>query len=251
MKALIIDNEANLRTSFAELLNLLCPDIREVEEAEGVTSGLEKINDFQPDIVLLDVEMDDGTGFDLMKQVVSPNFQLIFITAHNKYAINAFEFSAIDYLLKPVDPAQFKNSLDKAISNIRQHDYKAQIDFLLNQLNGLHEQDRRIVLKDISNIHYVKVEDILYCEAKGNYTEFFVQSEKPILVSKILKEYERILEPLGFIRTHNSYLVNPHKIKKYDKEDGGALVLENGAVVPLSQRKKESVLSFLESKLDF
>ena len=251
MKVLIVDNEPNLRRSCRDLLNLLFPQLEEIHEAEGVQTALEKILDLDPDIVLLDVEMDDGTGFDLMGQINKPRFELIFITAHDKYAINTFQFSAIDYLLKPVDPILFKKSIDKAISNAKSHDFKLQIDFLLNQINGIHDQDRRIVLKDISNIHYVKVSEILYCEAKGNYTQFYIEDEKPILVSKILKEYEQLLEPLGFIRTHNSYLLNPHKVKKYDKEDGGSLILENGDAVPLSQRRKESVLALLESKLDY
>ena len=248
MKVLIVDNEKNIRQSFRVLLEKLCPEIQEIREAEGVESALNVLNAYSPDIVLLDVEMDDGTGFDLMQKVTdSQLFELIFITAHNKYAINAFEFSAIDYLLKPVDPFKFKNAIDKAIANVQRNDYKTQIDFLLNELNGQHQRDKRIALRDTANIHYVRVSDISYCEAKGNYTQFYIEGESDILVSKILKEYEKLLEPLGFIRTHNSYLVNPKKIKKYDKEDGGVLVLQNGKQVPLSQRKKESVLSLLES----
>ena len=248
MKLLITDNEPNLRTAIRVLLQAFCPEITTIEEADGVQSSLQKIKTFQPDIVLLDVEMDDGSGFDLMRQVLHPTFQLIFVTAHNKYAIEAFQFSAIDYLLKPVDPDALQKSIQRAIRNIQSKDLSRQIEFLLHQLNDKHDHERKIVLKDIDNIYFVKVSDILYCLAEGTYTKFFLQHRPPIMVSKNLKEYENMLEPLGFIRTHHSYLVNPSKIIRFDKTDGGLLILEDNLKVPLAQRKKEWVLSLLEGK---
>ncbi|MEP7371857.1 MAG: LytTR family DNA-binding domain-containing protein [Chitinophagaceae bacterium] len=248
MKLLIIDNEPNLRTALRVLLQAFCPEIITIEDADGVQSGLHKIKTFQPDIVLLDVEMDDGSGFDLMKQVPHPAFQLIFVTAHNRYAIEAFQFSAIDYLLKPVDPDALQKSIQKAIRNIQGKDLSRQIEFLLHQLSDKYDHERKIVLKDIDNIYFVKVSDILYCLAEGTYTKFFLQNRPPVMVSKNLKEYENMLEPLGFIRTHHSYLVNPSKIIRFDKSDGGSLILEDNLKVPLAQRKKEWVLSLLEGR---
>lgn len=248
MKLLIIDNEPNQRTAINALLKVFCPEITVIEEADGVQTGLQKIKSFHPDIVLLDVEMDDGSGFDLMKQVSQPSFQLIFVTAHNKYAIEAFQFSAIDYLLKPVDPDALQKSIQRAVHNIQSRDLSRQIEFLLHHLNGKHDHDKRIVLKDIENIYFVRISDILYCMAEGTYTKFYLQNSKHVMVSKNLKEYENILEPLGFIRTHHSYLVNPSKIVRFDKSDGGSLVLEDNHTVPLSQRKKDAILKLLESK---
>ncbi|MBL0358641.1 MAG: response regulator transcription factor [Chitinophagaceae bacterium] len=248
MKLLIIDNEPNLRAGIKTLLQSFCPEVTEIKEADGVRTGLQKINSFKPAIVLLDVEMEDGTGFDLMKQVVAPEFQLIFVTAHNQYAINAFQFSAIDYLLKPVDPELLQKSIHKATSNIRNNNLQQQLQVLLQQLTGTQNKDRKIVLKDIDNTWFIKVSDILYCEAEGTYTRFFLQESNPILVSKNLKEYEDILEPLGFLRTHHSYLANPDKIKFFDKTDGGVLILEGGHSIPVSQRKKDFVLQVLESR---
>lgn len=248
MKLLITDNEHNLRTALRVLLQAFCPEVTAIEEADGVQSGLHKIKNFQPDIVLLDVEMDDGSGFDLMKQVPHPAFQLIFVTAHNRYAIEAFQFSAIDYLLKPVDPDALQKSIQKAVRNIQSKDLSRQIEFLLHQINGKQDHERKIVLKDIDNIYFVKVSDILYCMAEGTYTKFFLQSRPPVMVSKNLKEYENMLEPLGFLRTHHSYLVNPSKIIRFDKADGGSLILEDNLKVPLAQRKKEWVLNLLEGK---
>jgi two-component system LytT family response regulator len=247
MKILIIDNEPNQRAAVKALLQAFCPQVTDIAMAEGVKTGLEKINSFNPDLVLLDVEMDDGSGFDLMKQVKDPAFQLVFVTAHNKYAIEAFQFSAIDYLLKPVDPDALQKSIQKAEKNMRSNILQQQVKVLLDQLGGM-QKERKIVLKDIDNTWFVKVADILYCEAEGTYTRFFVQNSSPILVSKNLKEYEDILEPLGFLRTHHSYLANPDKIKSYDKTEGGALILEGGHSIPVSQRKKDFVMQVLENR---
>ncbi len=248
MKALLIDNEAHLRTGLKIMLQSFCPEITQIEEADGVQSGLQKIRTFHPDIVFLDVEMDDGTGFDLMKQVIDPRFQLIFVTAHNQYAIEAFSFSAIDYLLKPVDPDALQKSMQKATRNITNSNLQQQVQVLLQQLAGMQNHDKKIVLKDLDNTYFIKVTDILYCEAEGTYTKFFIHHGEPVLVSKNLKEYEAILEPIGFIRTHHSFLVNPAHIKLYDKTDGGALILESGHSIPVSQRKKDAVLQALEAR---
>ena len=248
MKILVIDNEPNLRKAIKALLHAFCPEVTAIEEAEGVKSGLDKIKNFQPDIVLLDVEMEDGSGFDLMKQVLQPAFQLIFVTAHNKYAIEAFQFSAIDYLLKPVDPEALQKSIQRATTHIRNKDLSRQIEVLMQQLSGKSDYEKRIVLKDIDNIYFVKVTDILYCMAEGTYTKFFFSNNEAILVSRNLKEYESILEPLGFLRTHHSYLANPNKIKVYDKSDGGALILDGGHSIPVSQRKKDFVMQVLENR---
>ncbi|MEP7238898.1 MAG: LytTR family DNA-binding domain-containing protein [Ferruginibacter sp.] len=247
MKILITDNEPHLRQSLKELLLAFCANITVIEEADGVKTGIEKIKSFQPDIVFLDVEMEDGTGFDLLKQLPEHNFQLVFITAHNKYAIDAFKFSAIDYLLKPVDPVALQASVEKAGKNIRNKDLHNQVQVLMQQLSGINHE-RRIVLKDLEKIYFIKVADILYCEAAGTYTKFFIQNSDPLLVSKNLKEYESILEPLGFVRTHHSFLVNPDKINAFDKTDGGTLILEGNHMVPISQRKKDFVLALLEQR---
>ncbi|HNR15789.1 MAG TPA: LytTR family DNA-binding domain-containing protein [Chitinophagaceae bacterium] len=248
MKVLLIDDETNQRNAVKQLLKSFCPGVDSIEEAESVKKGLELISKYRPDIVLLDVELGDGTGFDLMKQVADPGFQLIFITAHNKYAINAFRFSAIDYLLKPVDPDALQKAVGKAVTNIKNNSLKEQLIVLMQQLAGIQNQDRKIVLRDIDNTYFIKVSDILYCEAAGSYTRFYFTNNPPILVSRNLKEYEEVLEGLGFLRTHHSYLANPDKIKLFDKTDGGLLILEGGLSIPVSQRKKDFVMQVLENR---
>lgn len=247
MKILLIDNEDDIRGILKEMIQQINPAIHQLEEASGVETGFEKILSFKPDIVFLDVEMDDGTGFDLLKRLHAPSFQLIFTTAYNQYAMQAFKFSAIDYLMKPIDPVELSNSLIRATQNISQRNLHKQLEVLLQQLPGKVLQDGQIVLKNVEATYFVKISDIMYCKAEGAYTQFFIRDIDPILVSKNLHAYEELLTPAGFIRTHHSCLVNPAHIKMYDRKTD-SLVLEGGHSVPVSQRKKDYVIQLLESR---
>lgn len=249
MKILLIDNEREVRSVLREMVTTWAKGRHLIEEADGVGTGVQKIKSFAPDIVLLDVEMDDGTGFDLLQQLSNPTFQLIFTTAHNQYAIPAFRVSAIDYLLKPIDPGELAVSLQKAIGNISNDTMQKQLAVLLQQLSGKTEAMQQIVLRDIDKTYFIKVNDILYCEADGSYAKFYLTNSEPVFVSRNLRYYEELLAPAGFIRTHHSCLVNPSKIKVYDrKTDSGTLILEGGHTIPVSQRKKDFVIQFLESR---
>jgi two-component system LytT family response regulator len=232
------------------MVNAWAKGMHVIDEANGVASGVEKIGLFNPDIVLLDVEMEDGSGFDLLRQLVNPSFQLIFITAHNQYAIQALRFSAIDYLLKPLDPAELNISLQRAADNAEGHFLQKQIAVLMQQISGKTETaNKQIVLKDTDKTYFIQMKDILYCEAEGSYTKFYLTNSEPVFVSRNLRLYEELLAPAGFIRTHHSCLVNPTKIKMYDrKTDSGTLILEGGHIIPVSQRKKDFVIQFLQNR---
>ncbi len=247
MRILIVDNEKEVRELLKDMIAAVSAVTHEIAEADGVASGLGMINTFRPDTVFLDVEMGDGTGFDLMNQVQQPSFQLIFTTAHNKYAVQAFKCSAIDYLLKPVDMTELGNSLEKAAANLSNTNLGKQMAVLMQQLSGKNMTHKQIVLKDIEASYFVKIADILYCEAEGSYTKFYLANTNPIIISKNLSTYDELLGAHGFIRTHHSYLVNPARIKMYDKTDGGTLVLDSGHIVPISHRKKDFVLNLLEN----
>ncbi len=249
MRALVVDNEPPIREALVRLIDAFCPEIDTVDVAHSVKTGVEKLKMSQPDILFLDVELDDGTGFDILNQIPTPQFQLIFTTAHDKYAIQAFQFCALDYLLKPIDPDLLQKSVERACQNIRSGDLQFQLQILMQQLSFKKETTKKIVLKDSNLTYFVKIEDILFCQAEGTYTKFFVKNSEPILISKNLKEYETILEPLGFLRPHHSYLINPDKIKFFEKKEGGSLVLEDNHVIPVSQRKKEFILRALETKV--
>lgn len=248
MKILIIDNEAAVRDVLSEMIRAVQAEPFTLEEADGVASGLEKISSFKPDVVFLDVEMDDGTGFDLLARVPQPSFQLIFTTAHNRYAIRAFKCSALDYLLKPVDISELEASLQKAAKELNRHQLQQQVQVLMQQLSQKEKNGRQLVLKDSEASYFVKIADILYCEAEGSYTRFFLADGKPIVISKNLSIYEEILGEQDFIRTHHSYLVNLNRVKIYDKADGGSLILDTGHSVPVSHRKKDAVMQLLENR---
>lgn len=249
MKILVVDNEKEIRGVLKDMVTACGNGLHIIEEADGVASGIAKINSFMPDIILLDVEMNDGTGFDLLKQISNPAFQLIFTTAHNQYAIQAIKFSAIDYLLKPIDPVELNSSLKKATENISGQTLQKQLAVLMQQFGNKAEPEKQIVIKDIDKTYFIKMNDILYCEAEGSYTKFYLANSEPVFVSRNLRYYQELLEPAGFFRTHHSCLVNPGKIKIYDrKTDCGTLILEGGHTVPVSQRKKDFVLHFLESR---
>jgi two-component system, LytTR family, response regulator len=248
MKILVVDNEKEIRGLLKDMIEVVAPAEHQLDEADGVATGIQKINSFKPDMIFLDVEMNDGTGFDLLNQIANPTFQLVFTTAHNKYAVQAFKCSAIDYLLKPVDFTELEKALNKAALNISDKTLNGQLKVLMQQLTTKEITDKQIVLKDSEASYFVKITDILYCEAEGSYTKFYFTNEKPIIISKNLSTYEELLGMYGFIRTHHSYLVNASRIKMYDKTDGGILVLDNGHTVPISHRKKEHVMQLLENK---
>lgn len=245
MKVLIIDNEAPIRAGLRMQLETYVPEMEDLQEATGVATGLIAIETYQPDIVFLDVEMDDGTGLDLLKKLGNYNFQLIFITAHNKYAVDAFKFSAIDFLLKPIDTDDLMTSVGKAVQQLKNRDLKEQIQVLNESMNKISMEHKKIVLKDKDSIYFVKVNDIIRCHAEGPYTEFFISGGQRIIISKNLKEYEEMLEPFGFIRAHHSHLINIRKITRFDKTDGCNLIMENNDEVPVSQRKKEHLLEII------
>ena len=219
MKVLIIDNEAPIRAGLRLQLETFFPEMDALQEATGVATGITAIESFQPDIVFLDVEMDDGTGIDLMKKIGSYNFQLIFITAHNKYAVDA--------------------------SNLKNKNLKEQIQVLNESMNAISLEQKKIVLKDKDSIYFVKVNEIIRCHAEGPYTEFYTTNGQKITISKNLKEYEEMLEPFGFIRAHHSHLINIRKIIRFDKTDGCNLIMENNDEVPVSQRKKEHLMEII------
>lgn len=246
MRILLVDNEDKVRLGLRSLIERINATAV-IEEANGVQAGLIKINEFSPEIVFLDVEMDDGTGFDLLRQIKNPSFQLIFTTAFNQYALQAIKFSALDYLMKPVDPIELAASLTKASKSISQQNMQRQLSVLLDQVNGKPSLDKQIVLRDMHTTYFLKVGDIQYCMAEGSYTQVFIQNADPILVSKNLHAHEELFTPYGFIRTHHSHLVNPSFIKLYDRKTEN-LVLTSGHTIPVSQRKRDWVVEFLENR---
>ena len=245
MKALIIDDENRTRSLIAKMIDSFGFDVDTIPEGENVQSGIKAIEKHNPDIVLLDIQMPDGTGFDVIRSIGNKNFEVIFITAHEEFAIKAIKFSALDYLLKPVDASELKAALEKALELVDSEKSNSQFDALHSNIQS--NEKRRLVLKTQESVHVVDLEQIIRCEADRNYTSFFLKDSKKILVSKTLKEYETLLAAHNFLRVQQSHLINIDYVDRYDKKNGGAVVMKDGSEVPLSPAKREVFFKRLEN----
>lgn len=245
IKALIIDDENRTRELIAKMISSFGFDIEAIPAGENVKSGIQAIEEIKPDIVFLDIQMPDGTGFDVLKSVNNKNFEVIFITAHEEFAIKAIKFSALDYLLKPIDPSELRAAVEKAIKTIDEKKEETQFDAL--QYNIQPNQKRRLVLKTQESVYVVELDEIIRCEADRNYTSFFLTGGKKILVSKTLKEYEILLTGHNFLRVQQSHLINLDYVDRYDKGNGGCVVMKDGSEVPLSPAKRDIFFKILEN----
>lgn len=247
LKAVIVDDEPKARTVLKSYLDEYCPQVKVMGLAEGVKSGVSMVRSLQPDLVFIDVEMGDGTGFELLKQLSPVSFQAIFITAHNHFATQAIKFSTLDYLLKPLDYEDLQMAVKKAIEHRSSEKTVLQLAALLGNLQDKSQEIKKIVLRDSESIHIVAIDDILRLEADKNYTTFFLADKSKILISKTLKDYEQLLEHKGFFRSHQSHLINLAYLQRIDKRDGGSLLMRDQSVVPLASRRKEDLLKILDS----
>lgn len=240
IRAIIIDDEQDSRNTIRNILENYCENIDVVGEASDVESGLEVISRKNPDVVFLDIQMPDGTGFDLLEELPKVNFQIIFITAYDQYALKAIKFSALDYILKPVDPQQLVDAVKKIRKDSTSHsDITKKINTLLRNKNGF----ERITLPTLEGYKFVNLKDIIRCVADSNYTQFYLSSGENILVTRTLKEYEETLSELDFVRVHQSHLVNTRYVDRYIKGDGGTVVMVDGAEVEVSRRRKDDFLN--------
>lgn len=240
MKAIIIEDEILVSNALKQMLRLIDESIEVVAIASHVNDAVQKIIANQPDIVFLDVELEDGTGFDILKKLDSTNFKTIFTTAYNQYAIKAFKYSAVDYLLKPIDPTELQDALIRAKNAISN---KKEYQELLSVLNeNIEQQEKKIVLKTSGQQFVIKVADIIHLQADGAYTSF-VSTKMKIIISKNIKFYQNLLDD-NFVRCHQSHLVN---IKHVLGIKSGQLRMTNGDLIPISTRKKSSILQMVNN----
>jgi two-component system, LytTR family, response regulator len=247
MRTIIIDDEEKARKTIYNYLALSCKEVEVVAQADSVESGYQAIVDFKPDLVLLDINLTDGTGFDLLKKFDHISFKLIFITAYEEFAIKAFKFSALDYLLKPLNPQELVEAIEKAGKTIENENVELRFKAFINNFDNKPKTDKKLVLKTSENIHLVDIKDIIRCEADGGYTTFFLTDGRKILVSKNLKEYEDILTEYNFFRPHHSHLVNLTYMLSFEKRDGGSIVMKDKSMVPVSTRRKDELMNIFEN----
>lgn len=246
MRAILIDDEKSNLENLQTLLEKHCPQITIVATAQNVSDSVNAIEKYLPDLVFLDIQMGKQTGFDVLKLLPSRNFEVVFVTAYDQYGIQAVKFAALDYLLKPIDIEELMSAVNKAERKLATQMQTSQLDFLLQQLKKPETSISKIALPMQSEIRYVPLPEIIRCEADSTYTHFFLSSGEKILVSKSLKEYADLLRPNGFLRTHQSHLVNPNYVKSWLKEDGGILLLTSGETIPVSKPNKDAVKQALQ-----
>jgi two-component system LytT family response regulator len=248
LKILIVEDEARGRNALKVMLSRI-ENINIIGEAENVDKAISLIDDKNPDLVLLDIEMPFKNGFELLAALPDRTFDVIFTTAYDSYAIKAIKFSAIDYLLKPIDPEELEEAINRVNEKRKKNKSKPQLQFsnLLENLKNKNNQNFKLSLPTSEGSLYIPIENIIRCTSDANYTWFYLTSEtKPILVSKTLKDYEELLTDFGFCRIHHSHLINLKFIAKYIKGEGGTVVMLDGTEVEVSRRKREIFLKSLE-----
>ncbi len=241
MNALIIDDELHNIENLQILLQQYCPDVKIAGTATDIVPAVSLVNEHKPDVIFLDIQMNKATGFDFLNMLPIKNFEVIFITAYDKYGIDAIKFAALDYLLKPVIIADLVVAVNKAREKLKVKEKSQQLEFLLSHFRKNEIDTARIALPQLHEIRYVALSEIIRCEADNSYTFFHLSSGERVLVSRSIKEYSDLLKPSGFLRTHQSHLVNGIHIKRWMKEDGGLLALSNGDKIPVSKPNRDAV----------
>ena len=238
----VIEDECHSREMLLEMLHENCMQINVVGEADSVKTGLSAIAEHRPQLVFLDIELKSETSFQILEQVPKINFELIFTTAFDHYALNAIKICAIDYLLKPIDLNELRIVVAKVEKRINRAYLNKNLEVLLTNIKTSSQDNHRIALSASEGLLFVNVSDIIYCESDGPYTKFIFKHAGKIVTSKHLKEYEELLSGYDFFRIHKSCLVNLREIQKYIRGDGAHLIMSNGATLDVSKQRKEDFL---------
>ncbi len=247
IRTIIIDDEVKARETIQNMLSAYCQEVDVIATAGSVKEGKEVLIQNEPDLVLLDIKMADGTGFDLLRKLDKVGFFVIFITAFEEFAIRAIKFSALDYILKPLDPDELVNAVQKAKHALEKENMAERLETLYENLDMMQSKEKKIVLKTTGSVHIVNLQEIIRCESEKNYTHFYTVEKDKITVSKTLKEFNELLDHYNFYRVHQSHLVNLAHVKRYEKKDGGYLVMDDNSEVPVSFRKKEDLMKLFKS----
>lgn len=254
MKTIIVDDNQQARNFLRTLIQQFCPELELLGSASNIKEGRFLIEQVHPELVFLDVEMPNGTGFDLLQQLPQVDFKVIFTTAHEKYALQAIKCSALDYLLKPIDIEDLLLAVGKAKEERQQSAEEGtsqlKVQTLLQNLQATSAQgEQKLLLNDKYGMQVAQVKDIIRLKADNNYTHFFIKDQPPLLISKPLKDYESILPSQQFFRCHKSHLINLNYLLRYDKREDEVLILQDGSKVPVSRRKVDVLLEKMKNSL--
>lgn len=244
LKTIIVDDEEHVRATLQRFLEKYSPQVKVVAGAGSVAEAFAAISRHHPDLVLLDIQLGDGTGFDLLNKFESPGFKIIFITAHNQYAVQAFKVSALDFILKPVNPLELAKAVEQAQQAVQQ-ELRIRLDALESNLNTDQRKSKKIVVNTLDKMHVLDISTITHCSSDGDYTTIFTIDSDNIIASKTLKDYEDMLTGYGFFRIHRSFLINLSHIRRFEKGDGGFVILTNEHKIPVASRKREELVGLL------
>ncbi len=247
ISAVIVDDEPHARQAIRSIIQLQLKEINILGEAGSVAQSISLIRNKNPQLLFLDIDLPDGTAFDLLKQIEYRRYRIIFITAYKEYAIQAIKFSAFDYILKPVNPVELVQSVKNCITRDNSIDYEEKFQAFFSNFNNTLPEQKKIVLKTAEKIHVVDIKNIIRCESDNVYTTFFTNTGQNILVSKSIKLYDEMLSNYGFMRVHQSHLINVNYISYYNRQYGGTLVMSDNSNVPVSNQKKPLLFKYLES----
>lgn len=242
INAVIIDDEPKNVKVIRNLLNEFCPQVNVMGDANNSHDGKELILNRKPELVFLDIELPYGNGFDLLNELMPVDFEVVFVTAFDRYMLQALKYSALDYLLKPVKIDDLKNAVQNAEVRIRKNSINQQLNILLENFKKQESGLKKIAVPTVDGFDFISIEDIVRCEAQGAYTKIHINDSKKILVSKPLKDYENLLPEDVFFRIHNSHLINLNYIKKYNRGRGGFVELDDGSVIEVATRRKDEFL---------
>ena len=243
IRAVLVDDEDNSLEALEILLNKYCPEVTVEGRAQSVEEAIETVNEVKPEVLFLDIALPDGQGFEVLDAVTYTEFEVIFTTAYDQYALKAFEFSALDYLLKPINAEKLKQSVERYLEIRGEAKTGERVSIFKDSMKNLNE---RIILSSMDGFEVYKIADIIRCEANGSYTTFFIKEDKKVVTSKTLNNFEKLLEDMPFARVHSKHLVNLNYIKKYISGRGGYIVFEDGTQVDVSERKKKDFIRLMK-----
>lgn len=243
--AMLIDDEVHSLDALRILLTEYCPQVEVIASCRSGNEAIPKIHELRPQLLFLDIEMPNMTGFELLSRVKGQEFEVIFTTAYNQYAINAIRFKAMDYLLKPVDEEELVQAVQRAEERIKERASNKQIDVLLTNIKGVTNEFQKLAIPTHDGLVFVNIRDICYCCGEGNYTHIVTCTGDKYLISKTLKATEEMLSHPSFFRTHQSYLVNLNYIKQYIRGGGGYLILHDGTTIQVARSRKEELMKVI------
>ena len=246
MKIVVVDDEQKIREGITDIIRNYCPDVESVFEASDVSSALRIIDEVEPDVLILDISLGDETSFDLLEQLNHAEFKIIFVTAYEEHALKAIKISALDYLVKPLNPKELIQAVNNASKQLESDQTELKLNALLTNIKNISEGVKKIILKTSESIFMVNIRDIIRCESDDCYTKFHLIDSRKIMVSKTLKEYEELLSEYGFFRSHQSHMVNLYFMDRFDKKSGGTIFMKDNSKVLVSSRKRNFLLKEID-----